>query len=307
MRDFWRDQLSAPRWAGARLAGSPDMYAAPAPRFSLRRQPTATVNFITCHDGFTLHDLVAYDVKHNQADTGDTDSGTDDNRSWNCGSGPADDGPVSDPAILALRRRQQRNFLATLLVSRGVPMLMAGDERDRTQSGNNNAYCLDTPLSWVDWTPGPDADNLTTVTRALLALRREAAGLRTARFPDPGPATPDEPVPGTGLAWYDPDGAPVDGADWDNAEGHSFAVVFPGQPAGPAVLVLVNAYWESLPFRVPAPPPRTGTSSSLPSPGAGWTLRLDTTAEDGTPASPAALAAGASVTVGPRAVVIAVG
>jgi isoamylase len=295
MRDFWRDQVSSPRWVGARLAGSPDMYASGAPRYGLRRQPAATINFVTCHDGFTLSDLVSYDTKRNEANLEGNRDGTDDNRSWNCGSGPADDGPSADPGITALRRRQQRNFLATLLVSRGVPMLMAGDERNRTQQGNNNAYCQDSAISWVDWTEDPSADHLTTVVRGLVALRAGVPALRAARFPEPRPPAGDEPVPDTGLAWLNPDGSPATSQDWDNAQGHSFAVVFPGAPPAPSALVMINAYWEPLPFTVPRPP------------SGSWSVRADTMREDAVPAGSPPLRAGASITVGPRSMVIATG
>jgi glycogen operon protein len=287
MRDFWRDQAPVPRWVGARLAGSPDMYAAGASRYSLRRQPPATVNFITCHDGFTLADLVAYDSKRNAANQEHDQDGTTDNRSWNCGSGPGDDGPSADAGVAGLRRRQQRNLLATLLVSRGVPMLMAGDERHRTQQGNNNAYCQDNAISWVDWTPDAAADDLTGVVRSLIGLRAGAPALRAPRFGEPGSAEPSAPVAETGLAWFNPDGSPTSGGDWDNAEGHSFAVLFADSPPAASVLVLVNAYWEPVAF--------------TPPPGA-WTPRLDTTPEDGVPA---VVAAGAAFVLGPRSVVIA--
>jgi isoamylase len=295
MRDFWRDQSPTPRWVGARLAGSPDMYATSAARYSLRRQPTATINFITCHDGFTLSDLVSYDAKRNVANGENNQDGTDDNRSWNCGSGPGDDGPTADPEIATLRRRQQRNFLATLLVSRGVPMLQGGDERGRTQQGNNNAYCQDNPISWVDWTPEAAAENLTAVVGKLTRLRTATGALRSARFPEPGAAGPSEPVADTGLTWFDPDGAPVSSGDWDNAQGHSFAVVFPDTAPAPCALVMINGYWEPLTFTVPS------------SPSGGWTLALDTMQEDGTPAAGGPVAAGASVVVGPRSMVIATG
>jgi isoamylase len=295
MRDFWRAQAPCPRWAGARLAGSPDMYANNAPRYGLRRQPAATINFITCHDGFTLADLVSYDAKRNEANLEGNRDGTGDNRSWNCGSGLADDGPSADPGVTALRRRQQRNFLATLLVSRGVPMLLAGDERNRTQQGNNNAYCQDNAVSWVDWAEDPAAGNLTTVVRSLLSLRAGVPALRAARFPEPAPPAADEPVAGTGLAWFNPDGSPVTSQDWDNTEGHSLAVVFPDTPPALSALIMINSYWNPLPFAVPSPP--SGT----------WTVRVDTMQEDGTPAPSAPLGAGASVTVGGRSMVIATG
>jgi isoamylase len=292
MRDFWRDQVSSPRWVGARLAGSPDMYADNAPRYGLRRQPGATVNFVTCHDGFTLNDLVSYDSKHNDANK--ENDGTDDNRSWNCGSGPADDGPSTDPGITTLRRRQQRNFLATLLVSRGVPMLLAGDERNRTQQGNNNAYCQDNTISWVDWTADKSADSLTAVVRSLTSLRAGTPALRAHRFPEPGPTGASEPVADTGLTWFNPDGSLVTSQDWDDTEGRSFAVLFADTPPESSVLVMVNAYWEPIPFTAPSPPPDT------------WTVKVDTTQEDGTPTS-ARVSSGASITVGPRSIIIATG
>jgi len=294
MRDFWRDQVSSPRWVGARLAGSPDMYASAAARYSLRRQPTASVNFITCHDGFTLGDLVSYDSKRNAANQEGND-GTDDNRSWNCGSGPADDGPTPDPSLAGLRRRQQRNFLATLLVSRGVPMLLAGDELARTQQGNNNAYCQDNAISWVDWTADASAENLTTVVRNLIALRAGVPALRAARFPEPGQAEPSAPVPDSGLEWFNPDGSPVAQQDWDNSNGHSFAVLFADQPPAPSALVMLNAYWGPVPFTVPAPP------------SGAWMVALDTTQEDGAPTQQVPLGTGASIAVGPRSMIIATG
>ncbi len=295
MRDFWRDQVSSPRWVGARLAGSPDMYASSAPRYGLRRQPAATINFITCHDGFTLSDLVSYDAKRNDANLENNRDGTDDNRSWNCGSGPADDGPTADPGVMTLRRRQQRNFLATLLVSRGVPMLLAGDERNRTQQGNNNAYCQDNAISWVDWTADPSANDLTSVVRSLVSLRAGVPALRAPRFPEPGPPAPDEPVADTGLAWFNPDGSPVASQDWDNTQGHSLAVVLPGAPAALSALVMINAYWNPLPFTVPGPP------------SGAWTVSVDTAREDGTPQATAPLGAGASITLDGRSIVIATG
>ena len=294
IRDFWRDQVSSPRWVGARIAGSPDMYATGAARYSLRRQPSASINFVTCHDGFTLRDLVSYDSQHNQANLTDPGSGTSDNRSWNCGPAPADDGPTADPAIAALRRRQQRNFLATLLVSRGVPMLAAGDERNRTQQGNNNTWCQDNPLSWVDWTADPTADQLTACVSRLISLRAGVDVLRAARFPEPGPADPSEPVPDTGLLWFAPSGTALTGGDWDNSWARSFAVVLADDPPAPSVLLMLNAYWDITTFTVPGPP------------AGAWKVAVDTMQEDGAPASAAPLAAGATLDVGPRAVVVAV-
>ena len=211
------------------MAGSPDMFASNAPRYSLRRQPTASVNFVTCHDGFTLNDLVSYDTKRNDANVEDNQDGTNDNRSWNCGSRPADDGPTADPDIATLRRRQQRNLLATLLLSRGVPMLLAGDERNRTQEGNNNAYCQDNPISWLDWTPDPSADapDRSRSAISIVAARPRGGAPRRPVSPSPARTGPSEPVADTGLMWFNPDGSPVASQDWDNPEGHSFASCFP--------------------------------------------------------------------------------
>jgi isoamylase len=294
-RDFWRAQSSGLRWVGARLAGSPDMYATTAPRYSLRRQPTASINIVTCHDGFTLADLVSYDAKHNEANGENNNDGTDDNRSWNCGAGPSDDGPGVDADIAALRRRQQRNFLATLLVSRGVPMLLAGDERHRTQGGNNNAYCQDNPLSWVDWTADASADQLTACVQRLISLRAAVPAIRAARFPEPGSDNPSDPVADSGLAWFDTDGTPLVGQDWDRSWAHSFAVVFAGVPPAASALVLCNGYWEAISFTLPTLPDGV------------WTVAVDTTQEDGSPTSIASLGQSAPFVVGPRSVVVAVG
>src|SRR5262250_1586520 len=141
MRDFWRSHPVGISEFASRFCGSADMYG------RARRRPTASVNLITVHDGFTLRDLVSYNGKHNEANGEDNRDGTDDNRSWNHGV----EGPTDDPAVVALRTRQQRNFLATLLLSQGVPMLLGGDEFGRTQGGNNNAWCQDNELSWYSW------------------------------------------------------------------------------------------------------------------------------------------------------------
>jgi isoamylase len=266
------------------------MCFSPAPRPGLRRQPAATINFITCHDGFTLNDLVSYDVKHNDANQQGNSDGTDDNRSWNCGNGPGDDGPSPDADINTLRRRRQRNLLTTLLVSRGVPMLMAGDERNRTQQGNNNAYCQDNQMSWIDWTDSTAADTLTTVVRKLLALRGRADVLRAPRFPDAAAGDPSEPVAETGMRWFNPNGTATTSQDWNNPDGHSFAALFAAAPPALSVLVLFNAYWDPVQFARPA------------APGGSWTAELDTGQEDG---SPPAGRPGGAITVGARAVVIA--
>ena len=153
-------------------AGSSDLYQDDG------RHPFASINFITAHDGFTLRDLVSYNSKHNEANKEDNRDGTDDNRSWNCGA----EGPTDDPEILALRSRQQRNFLATLLLSQGTPMLLGGDEFGRTQGGNNNGWCQDSEVSWFDWSLLETNEELLEFSRKLIALRRAHAVFRRRQF-----------------------------------------------------------------------------------------------------------------------------
>ncbi|OLR91653.1 glycogen debranching protein GlgX [Actinokineospora bangkokensis] len=198
-RDFWRG-ASAPRDLAYRLTGSSDLYAASG------RRPWASINFITAHDGFTLRDLVSYDHKHNHENGEHNRDGTDDNRSWNCGV----EGETGDPAVLALRDRQARNLLGTLLLSTGTPMLTAGDERWRTQHGNNNPYCLDNQTSWVDWSADARADDLLAFTRRLIALRADSPALRQPQFFDGRPTRSGEPD----LVWFRADGAVMAEEDW---------------------------------------------------------------------------------------------
>src|SRR6185295_2324427 len=141
VRDFWRAQEQGLNEFASRLTGSSDLYEATG------RRPSASINFFTAHDGFTLADLVSYNEKHNEANGEDNRDGESHNRSWNCGT----EGPTDDPGVISLRARQQRNFMATLCLSQGIPMILAGDEIGRTQGGNNNAYCQDNDISWVDW------------------------------------------------------------------------------------------------------------------------------------------------------------
>ena len=171
MRDFWRGQSAVAAFA-QRFTGSSDLYQSDG------RRPFASINYITCHDGYTLRDLVSYNERHNEANLEDNQDGTTDNRSWNCGV----EGATDDPVVNALRDRQVRNFLATLLLSQGVPMLLAGDEIGRTQTGNNNAYCQDNEISWVDWNLDERARALHAFTRRLVALRRAHPIFRRATF-----------------------------------------------------------------------------------------------------------------------------
>src|SRR5690606_13314510 len=171
VRDFWRGEASAAA-VTPRLFGSADIFD----RYG--RRPYASVNFVTAHDGFTLHDLVSYNERHNEANGEDNRDGTSDNRSWNCGA----EGDTDDPAVLELRRRQMRNFLASLLLSQGTPMLLAGDEFARTQRGNNNAYCQDSEISWVDWRLAEDNRWLVRFVQRLTELRSKYPILRRSRF-----------------------------------------------------------------------------------------------------------------------------
>ncbi|MGI8806441.1 MAG: glycogen debranching protein GlgX [Acidimicrobiales bacterium] len=200
VRDFWRGAPVPAAELGDRLTGSPEIYRRDG------RAPTASINFVTCHDGFTLRDLVTYDVKHNDMNGEDNLDGTNDNKSWNCGV----EGDTDNLLVLEERRRQQRNFLASLLLSHGVPMLLAGDELGRTQLGNNNAYCQDNEVNWLDWNLDPD-DDLFDFTRRLVALRREHSVLRRRRFvqgrPVHGSELPD-------VAWFGPHGREMDDGEW---------------------------------------------------------------------------------------------
>ncbi|MEU7119649.1 glycogen debranching protein GlgX [Streptomyces zaomyceticus] len=203
VRDFWRGALPDVRDLGYRLSGSSDLYAWGG------RRPYASVNFVTAHDGFTLRDLVTYERKHNEANGEGNRDGTHDNRSWNCGA----EGETDDPGINALRLRQQRNLLTTLLLSTGVPMLVAGDEMGRTQGGNNNAYCQDNETGWIDWNlpDDPGRAQLLALTRRLLALRHRHPVLRRRAFFSGRPQGTDGL---RDLAWFTAEGAEMTESDW---------------------------------------------------------------------------------------------
>jgi glycogen operon protein len=248
MRDFWRGHTAVGEFA-RRFTGSSDLYQSDG------RHPSASVNFVTCHDGFTLRDLVSYDRKHNDANLEGNRDGSEDNRSWNCGV----EGETDDPEINELRDRQTRNFLATLLLSQGTPMLLAGDEIRRTQRGNNNAYCQDNELSWVDWEVGERAHGLLEFTRRLLRLRAEHPVFRRSAFltgeEHRGSGAPD-------AWWFRPDGRRMSQADW--ARGDAFALgaflngaeiptlTDEGEPiADESFIVLFNAWREPVTFVLP--------------------------------------------------------
>jgi isoamylase len=223
----------------------------------------ASINFVTAHDGFTLADLVSYNHKHNEANGEDNRDGSDDNRSWNCGA----EGPTDDPAVLALRARQKRNFLTTLLLSQGVPMLLAGDEMGRTQRGNNNAYCQDNDISWVDWAARADDDQaLYHYVRTLIKLRAEQAIFRRRRFFRGQAGRSGRPRLGD-IAWFTSAGEEIareemNGDDWDAGLANSLTVFFNGRAisepdprggriANDSFLLLFNASKEDLQFTIP--------------------------------------------------------
>src|SRR5213078_1822949 len=214
VRDYWRGRPSTLPEFASRLTGSSDLYETSG------RRPVASINFVTCHDGFTLADLVSYNAKHNEANGEDNRDGTDDNRSWNCGV----EGP-DGPAVNVLRARQQRNFLATLFCSQGVPMLLAGDELGRTQRGNNNAYCQDNEVSWVDWDAAGAAAGLLAFTRVLSALRREHPVFRRRRFFRGQPAGDGHLAD---IAWLTPSGREMAEYDW-GAHGRAMTVFLNGE------------------------------------------------------------------------------
>ncbi|MEV4459306.1 glycogen debranching protein GlgX [Microbispora sp. NPDC049633] len=294
VRDFWRGASQTLPEFASRLAGSSDLYA------SSGRRPVASINFVTAHDGFTLTDLVSYDHKHNEANGEGNRDGTDDNRSWNCGA----EGPVEDPAIVRLRRRQRRNLLATLFVSQGVPMLLAGDEFGRTQHGNNNAYCQDNEVSWIDWSLLRQEDDLLEFVRRLAALRRAHPVFRRRRFfhgRTVGGGSRD-------IVWLTPSGTEMTDGDWHTGYAKSLGVYVNGDaisepgPRGERIrdetfLLLINAHHESLTFALPGP--------EL---GAAWRPVLDTADESvrDDPYAEESLPAGAKICVADRSMRILV-
>jgi glycogen operon protein len=262
VRDFWRGRPSTVPDFASRLTGSSDLYATSG------RRPFASINFVTCHDGFTLTDLVSYNHKHNEANGEDNRDGTDDNRSWNCGA----EGPSGDPAINELRARQRRNFLVTLFLSQGVPMLLAGDEMGRTQQGNNNAYCQDNTISWVDWSQAAAEQETLQFTETLAGLRRDHPVFRRRRFfrgQVPGAEKGD-------IVWLTPAGQVMTDADWEASYAKSLAAFLNGDaisepdPRGGKItdasfLLLFNAHSKPLTFTLP----EAGYA-------AGWEVIIDT-------------------------------
>ncbi len=295
VRDYWREGGTSIGELAERLTGSSDLYQANG------RSPFASINFVTAHDGFTLRDLVSYNDKHNDANGEDGRDGTDDNRSWNCGV----EGPTDLPAVLDLRRRQIRNFLATLLLSQGVPMLLGGDEFGRTQEGNNNAYCQDSAVSWYDWDHlDPD---LLDWTGRLIRLRRQHPVFRRRRFFQGRPLRRRPTSDGLpDLAWFRPDGAEMTDTDWTVGYAKTLGVYLngsaipdPDEQGRPVVddsfFLVLNSWDQEIEFTLPGP--RWGTS---------WEVVMDTTnysiGGDGAP--PEHRPAGAVLSVSGRRLVL---
>ncbi|HET9441693.1 MAG TPA: glycogen debranching protein GlgX [Acidimicrobiales bacterium] len=262
MRDYWRGQEAGVAEFAYRLTGSSDLYGD-------ARRPSASVNFVTAHDGFTLADLVAYNDKHNEANLDHNHDGESHNRSWNCGA----EGPTDDPDVLELRARQQRNLLATLFLSQGVPMLLGGDEMGRSQGGNNNAYCQDNELSWFDWSQRDEQLALLGFTRRLMDFRLAHPNLRRRRW------FQGRRIRGSDakdIAWFTPDGLEMTDSDWDVGFAKALGVFLNGEqipslgPRGERIvddslLLLFSAHHEPIDFTVPTGPY-----------GEPWELMIDT-------------------------------
>jgi len=247
IRDYWIGADSMLGEFAQRFTGSPDLYQ------DDYRKPTASINFITAHDGFTLNDLVSYNDKHNEANGEDNNDGESHNRSWNCG----EEGPSEDPLVNELRNRQKRNLLTTMFLSQGVPMLVAGDELGRTQQGNNNAYCQDNETSWLNWSAADDS--LLNFTKKLIQFRKDHPVFRRRRW------FQGQPVKGKGLediAWFLPEGTEMEDENWNHDFARSLGVFLNGRgihsvgPKGEQIIddsfyIIFNAHHESLDYKLP--------------------------------------------------------
>ncbi len=269
VRDFWRGEAASLGEFASRLTGSSDLYEHSA------RRPIASINFVVAHDGFTLRDLVTYNNKHNDANGEDGKDGEGNNRSWNCGI----EGETDDKAVNTLRRQQQRNFLTTLLLSQGVPMIAHGDEIGRTQSGNNNVYCQDTELAWINWELDEGQSHLLDFTSALVSLRQSHPVFRRRRFFAGDAAHGGKSALGD-IEWFSSDGTEMDEDDWRNGYARTLMVFLNGEaipepdPRGQRILdshflMLFNAHSDPVAFALP--PAQYS---------AGWRVRLDTTVAD---------------------------
>jgi isoamylase len=269
VRGYWKgDEGMLPELA-KRLTGSSDLYEASG------RRPHASINFVTAHDGFTLHDLVSYNGKHNEANKEDNRDGNDNNISWNCGA----EGPTDDVGINALRAQQKRNFLATLLLSQGVPMMLAGDEMGHTQGGNNNAYCQNSEISWINWDLKPEDQVLRDFTARVLKLRREHPVFRRRTFFQGRAIKDSDKI--KDVMWLHPDGTEMVGEEWSLGYGRCLGVYFAGEGLGERdrrsrpitddnFVMLLNAHHEEIPFTLP----QFHDSAK-------WETEIDTSFDDG--------------------------
>ncbi len=258
VRSYWKGDGGLIGELAYRITGSSDLYARSG------RKPYASINFVTAHDGFTLHDLVGYNDKHNEANGEENRDGSNNNRSWNCGA----EGPTDDPGINQLRSRQKRNFIGTLLLSQGVPMMLAGDEISHTQHGNNNAYCQDNEISWLNWDPAQIDTDLLDFAQRMIAFRKEHPAFRRRRFFQgrdiKGAQVKD-------IVWLRPDGQEMTDEEWKQSFARCLGVLLSGEAAGEIddhgqtirdsnFVLLLNAHHEQIPFVLP---PRTSNSSWL--------------------------------------------
>lgn len=266
LRSYWKGDGGVIGELAYRITGSSDLYARSG------RKPYASINFVTAHDGFTLLDLVSYNSKHNEANGEENRDGTDDNRSWNCGV----EGPTDDPEVNQLRARQKRNILATLFLSQGVPMLLAGDEIGHTQNGNNNAYCQDNEISWISWDPAKVDSELLDFVRRLVALRRDHPAFHRRNF------FQGRKIKGAeikDILWLRPDGQEMTDEEWNQEFARCLCVSLSGEAVDEVdergqpirdenFLLLLNAHHEEIPFVLPAP-----------APDAGWIAVIDTSCQ----------------------------
>lgn len=249
VRRFWKGEGGTAGELASRLSGSSDLYEHSG------RRPHASINFVTCHDGFTLADLVSYNEKHNAANGEGNRDGANDNHSWNCGV----EGPTDDPKIIALRAQQRRNLMATLILSQGVPMLLAGDELGQSQQGNNNAYCQDNELSWLDWNITPEKQEFFRFVRQLIRLRADQPVLRRRQF------FQGRPIRGSDikdLLWLAPSGLEMTDEDWNVGFARCLGMLLAGDAIpetdsrgrpikGDTLLILLNAHHEPITFKLP--------------------------------------------------------
>jgi isoamylase len=293
VRDYWRGEHASLAEFASRITGSSDLYA------HSDRRPTASINFIVAHDGFTLRDLVSYNEKHNDANGEGGRDGESHNRSWNSGV----EGETTDAAVNALRLRRQRNFITTLMLSQGVPMLAHGDELGRTQHGNNNVYAQDNEISWMDWDLTPDQQGLLDFTAAVIQLRKQHPVLRRRRFFAGDAAHGGQSELGD-IEWFKPDAAEMDDADWNSGFARSLMVFLNGDAipepdekgqriSDDHFLLMFNAHTDPVKFVVPA--------AEF---GDNWRVRLDTATGMVDPADAMTWVAGSSHAVEANSMVV---